>query len=304
MSIKIKTWRDPYDYGFTPTKPKEIELNSGLTVLVGCNGAGKTTLLNNIKDELYKEKIPVYKYDNLSEGHDTMGFLLSGYTEIEGDSLGLGALMFSSSEGETIKLNVGRHSSLYKEFLKTGHFKNRRYKFSLLFDEEKEKDVESNIRVFLFDATDSGLSIDSIIEIKTMFDDILADSKKNGLETYIIISANEYELCRNSNCFDVNEGKYITFEDYEDYRKFIINSRAKKEKRIEKQLQWVEKKKVKEEADYKKLKESVESKIAEINALEQKENRELTYKERRTISDLDSKLREFKRACRFADIKD
>lgn len=304
MSIKIKTWRDPYDYGFTPTKPKEIELNSGLTVLVGCNGAGKTTLLNNIKDELYKEKIPVYKYDNLSEGHDTMNFLLSGYTEIEGDSLGLGALMFSSSEGETIKLNVGRHSSLYKEFLKTGHFKNRKYKFSLLFDEEKKKDVESNIRVFLFDATDSGLSIDSIIEIKTMFDNILADSKKNGLETYIIISANEYELCRNSNCFDVNEGKYITFEDYENYRKFIINSRAKKEKRIEKQLQWVEKKKAKEEADYKKLKESVESKIAEINALEQKENRELTYKERHIISDLNSKLREFKSNCRFADIKD
>lgn len=304
MSIKIKTWRDPYDYGFTPTKPKEIELNSGLTVLVGCNGAGKTTLLNNVKDELYKEKIPMYKYDNLSESHDTMSFLLSGYTEIEGDSLGLGALMFNSSEGETIKLNVGRHSSLYKEFLKTGHFKNKRYKFSLLFDEEKKKDVESNIRVFLFDATDSGLSIDSIIEIKTMFDNILADSKKNGLETYIIISANEYELCRNSNCFDVNEGTYITFEDYEDYRKFILNNRAKKEKRIEKQLQWVEKKKAKEEADYKKLKESVESKIAEINALEQKENRELTYKEKHIISDLDSKLREFKSTCRFADIKD
>ena len=48
----------------------------------------------------------------------------------------------------------------------------------------------------------------------------------------------------------------------------------------------------------------VESKIAEINALEQKENRELTYKERHIISDLDSKLREFKSTCRFADIKD
>lgn len=47
--MKVKTWRDPYDAGFSPTRSKEIELKPGLTVLVGCNGAGKTTLLLNIK---------------------------------------------------------------------------------------------------------------------------------------------------------------------------------------------------------------------------------------------------------------
>lgn len=49
--LKIKTWRDPYDAGFSTTRPKEISINEGLTVLVGCNGAGKTTLLMNIKDQ-------------------------------------------------------------------------------------------------------------------------------------------------------------------------------------------------------------------------------------------------------------
>lgn len=43
--ITINTWRDPYDAGFTTTKPKQVSFQPGLTVLVGCNGAGKTHCL-------------------------------------------------------------------------------------------------------------------------------------------------------------------------------------------------------------------------------------------------------------------
>ena len=50
--LTIKTWRDPYDSGFSPTKPTSIQIETGLSVLVGCNGAGKTTLLQNIKEEI------------------------------------------------------------------------------------------------------------------------------------------------------------------------------------------------------------------------------------------------------------
>ena len=59
MSRIIKTWRDPYDAGFSTCRKKQIEIQQGLTVLVGCNGSGKTTLLHNIKSELKKEDIPV-----------------------------------------------------------------------------------------------------------------------------------------------------------------------------------------------------------------------------------------------------
>lgn len=37
MSRMIKTWRDPYNEGFTPTRPKQFEIQSGLTVLVTVN---------------------------------------------------------------------------------------------------------------------------------------------------------------------------------------------------------------------------------------------------------------------------
>ena len=40
MSRIIKTWRDPYDVGFSLCRKKEVEFLPGLTVLVGCNGSG------------------------------------------------------------------------------------------------------------------------------------------------------------------------------------------------------------------------------------------------------------------------
>ena len=72
-----------------------------------------------------------------------------------------------------------------------------------------------------------------IIEVKEMFKSMLEDTNAMGLELYLIVSANEYELARGENCFDVNKGQYITFRDYEDYRSFILKSKAKKENRIE-----------------------------------------------------------------------
>ena len=50
---KIKTWRNPYDEGFSTCRRKEVEFKPGLTVLVGCNGSGKSTMLKNIKEELH-----------------------------------------------------------------------------------------------------------------------------------------------------------------------------------------------------------------------------------------------------------
>ena len=44
-------------------------------------------------------------------------------------------------------------------------------------------------------------------------------------------SMEQKKLCRGEQCFDVYNGKYTTFKDYEDYRDFILKSREWKEKR-------------------------------------------------------------------------
>lgn len=266
--ITINTWRDPYDAGFTTTKPKQVSFQPGLTVLVGCNGAGKSTLLMNIKEEVAEQKLPYHSYDNLVDGGNHLGAILGGYGE-EGDDLALGVSLFTSSEGEEIKGNITRESRLYKSFLELGYYNNRDYKLRRIFKaKDEDEKIISNVRILLFDAVDSGMSVDAVIEIKALFDTMMQDAEKMGIELYLIISANEYELARGSQCFDVNTGKYLTFADYEEYRDFIIKSRMKKEVRNKKTAERNEKRRQKKIAA---LQKQYEKKLAKYQSLLKKE---------------------------------
>ena len=297
--MEIKTWRDPYDAGFSPTSPSKIEIQEGLTVLVGCNGAGKTTLLQNIESELKKNGIPVHLWNNLNDGgRSVISGIFGGYGE-DGDDISVGMDLLMSSEGESIKINICRQSRLYKEFLSSGYYKNRSHKTRMAFSDYPESKITTKQRWLLFDATDSGLSIDSICEIRSLFNALLSDAKSFGVELYIVISANEYELCRGTDCFDVNAGKYIRFSDYEDYRTFIIKSRKKKEKRIEKQIAWKEKQKEKESRTYESLVRKNKNKILAIQNAAKEKNRTLTWIEKNKIDNLEREIKDFRRNSRF-----
>lgn len=228
MSRIIKTWRDPYDAGFSTCRKKQIEIQQGLTVLVGCNGSGKTTLLHNIKSELKKEDIPVFYYNNEKDGGNN-----SISESIFYGNLSFTATALCSSEGENISLNLSKIASKLRKFVETGDTGDRfnaLAKTLALKDDNEENNV-SNERWILLDAMDSGYSIDNVIEMKDFFDLVIKDAKEFGIELYIVISSNEYELTHESKCFDVMEGKYIQFASYEDYKKFILRTREKKDKR-------------------------------------------------------------------------
>ena len=227
MSRKIKTWRDPYDEGFSTCRRKEIEINPGVTVLVGCNGAGKSTLLHNIRDEIKKENIPVFVYDNEKEGGSNSIAESAFYNDFS-----FVTTAAYSSEGENITLNLGKVALKLRNFLRTGEIKgDLTSAFAKIFSNKEDEKIVSNERWILLDAMDSGYSIDNVIEMKKFFQMIIDDAKKMRIELYIVVSSNEYELAHDSNCFDVMEGKYIRFNCYEDYKKFILRSREKKDKR-------------------------------------------------------------------------
>lgn len=226
MSRKIKTWRDPYDEGFSTCRRKEIEINPGITVLVGCNGAGKSTLIHNIRDELKKENIPTFIHDNEKDGgHNSISESLF-YGDIT-----FGATAMCSSEGENITLNLGKIALKMRKFIQTGYDGKLSSRLAKAFSSEDESSVTSDERWILLDAMDSGYSIDNVIEMKEFFQMVINDAKEQNKELYIIVSSNEYELAHESNCFDVMEGKYISFKNYEEYKKFILKTRIKKDKR-------------------------------------------------------------------------
>ena len=55
-----------------------------------------------------------------------------------------------------------------------------------------------------------------------------------GNEIYIVVSANEYEMASGEQCFDVYNGKYVKFKDYEDYRNLVMETREIKDARYKK----------------------------------------------------------------------
>lgn len=225
----INTWRDPYDEGFSTCRPKQITIKSGITVLVGCNGAGKTTLLHNIRDELKKDKIPVHLYDNLREGNSN-----SRSDAASEGNWAFVATSMAASEGENINMNIRNLASKLMEFRDTGRICDKTTRFIEIFGGDPYEIPQIKERWLLLDAIDSGFSIDNVIETKSFFRMLIKDFADKGLDLYIIVSANEYELANGEECFDVMNGKYIRFSDYDDFRKFIIRSREKKDRRYEK----------------------------------------------------------------------
>ena len=200
--------RDPLDMGHNLYRKETITIESGVTVLVGCNGAGKSTLIQMISQDLRKNRIPFLTFNNLTEG----GAFARSKAGFYGDFDFL-ATAFCSSEGENIIMNIGS--------------------FARDIGKMCRETPEAKEAWFFFDAVDSGLSVDNIVDLKReLFDAML--STNAGKDIYIVISANEYELAREEACFDVWNGEYTRFDSYESYRNFILQSRMEKDRRSKK----------------------------------------------------------------------
>ena len=142
-----------------------------------------------------------------------------------------------SSEGENINMNINNLSQKLKEFMITGRISNRFTRLADAFSRfhgEEYQIPETKERWLLLDAIDSGFSIDNVVETKDFFKMVIKDFANHGYDLYIVVSANEYELANGENCFDVMSGKYVQFKDYDDFKKFIMRSREKKDKRYNK----------------------------------------------------------------------
>lgn len=235
MSRKFQLERDYYEEGFNLYKKKTIEIKPGVTVLVGCNGIGKSTLLKQMKSRLKKDNIPFVMFDNLHDGGSHAVSEASFF-----GNFGFMATALQSSEGENIVMNMGNLATRLGQFIKTGedpkeirHTKLARSIAMLNGEEISEEPEIPKERWILLDAVDSGLSVDNIVDLKEqLFQTILEHNYGN--EIYIVISANEYEMARGENCFDVYNGKYVKLKDYEEYRDMVLQSKEWKYQRGEK----------------------------------------------------------------------
>ena len=202
--MQIRLTREYYKENEFIYDKSRVDFKSGLTVLIGCNGSGKSTMLFQIKNHCDSKRIPVLNFDNLKQGGSNSLQSAGFYGDMDFLTEGL-----ISSEGEIINMNLGKFASKMGGFV-AGH-------------------LDSNRLVFLLDAIDSGLSIDYVLELKKyLFKTVIEDCASKGIEVYIVVSANEYELARGEQCLDVSSCQYVDITSYEDYRNVVLETRKKK----------------------------------------------------------------------------
>lgn len=206
--LKINVPAKPYD-DFVLYTCDTFTFTPGITSLVGCNGSGKSTLLMFIKSYLRDNDISYLEWNDRHSGGQN---LMDKYLNVDGNMEGL-INMAVSSEGERIIQGLG------DIFAKMG---------------PKVRGNSGDKLVVMFDAIDSGMSVDEIIEIRNIFfDTILPDAEQHNTELYIIIAANNYEWCADSRIHnvDINSGKPLEVSSYEDFKKIILQSRNTKDHR-------------------------------------------------------------------------
>lgn len=208
--IQIKVDTKPYE-DFALYQNDTFTFYPGINSLVGCNGSGKSTLLMFIKSYLRDNDIAYLEWNDRNSGglH-----LMDKYLNMDGNMEGL-INMAVSSEGERIIQGLG------DIFAKMG---------------PKVRENSGDKLVVMFDAIDSGMSVDEIIEIRNIFfDTILPDAEQHNTELYIIIAANNYEWCADSRIHnvDINSGKPLEVSSYEDFKKIILQSKDIKNRRYQ-----------------------------------------------------------------------
>ena len=193
-------------------KNSEFEFEPGITVLVGCNGSGKTTLMNTIQNHLDHN----IKY--------------SKHYALQSKQMMEQAMTFSHGSDRVNAIDYFGYSNWASE----GEGIFRRFEYlvqNLGYYVLNECKNQSEGWIFL-DSLDSGMSIDNIQEVKDFLQNIvLGETLPENLNLYILIAANSYEFAKDQRCLDVQNAKYISFENYEDYVEFILESRNYKDNR-------------------------------------------------------------------------
>lgn len=188
---------------------EEIELKP-LTILTGPNSSGKSTLIQAIRNKKIKIEIEStesgfkcnhYSFTN-SIDNQRNSKELSGYDSFYAEKF--------LDKYITMRLSEGQSNLLYC------------YDMLDLIKSLQSRDEDS---VVFIDEIDSGLSIDNQIFFIKRLVNLMKKDKLH--KVFVIISSNCYEFCNlaKNNCLDIITGKYVSFNNYEEFRDCILNQK-------------------------------------------------------------------------------
>ena len=227
MEFKIR--KEPIEEGNKLFQKTKLIIEHGkVSCIVGCNGSGKTTLISEIKDNLYAKGAKELKKDFY---HNAFKVFLRDDEE-DNKANKIYYIDFDKNADCTTGDMDYVYNRLGIAYSSTGEGIMQRFGRICQFIGSTIRDLEEGSELVLFlDDCDAGTSLDMISDIVGLFPLIINDCEKRGINVYIVITANSYELCRYCDCISVHDFKHKTFKSYESYKKFVLKSREKKENR-------------------------------------------------------------------------
>lgn len=171
----------------------EIEINKGITILTGPNGSGKTYACYQIAQYLKEQDIDYLHLDIFKEGKTTK------QEYIDNGNMKALARSIVSSEGQNVYDTL-----IEKHIGDIGYYINNL----------SQKGIEE--AYVIVDGCDSGVSIDLLLSIRYAFDFILEDCTKSGIDLYLIVTSNSYELIPHYDCIWIPTMKHYSYGDEAD----------------------------------------------------------------------------------------
>lgn len=227
--MEFKVDKNPFDRELFTNDTLVLEPNS-ISCLVGCNGTGKTTAIFYVKQQLEKQ----FHAEEIEETpHSGLSKALDKLVGIEKPSNSNNLYFVDFNKRTKTAKNVMDETILDAtvSFSSTGEgISYRLGKMLYMLGGSINKIANKNASIFIFfDDCDAGTSLDKIVEIKDVFNLIADHCKEKKVTYYIVVTANSYEMCRGIDCISVHNFKHITFTDYEDYKRFVLESAVNKE---------------------------------------------------------------------------
>lgn len=225
---KVKLVKDFYGERNIQLKSSfELEDNS-INCLVGCNGSGKSTFIKNLKYYLVDK---VKEVNKIALGYDLHNFPIKANKEENKD------LYIEIDRNTNPKENITQLmdfdiNDVHRKFMSTGENFIDRIATAFGYLKQIIKQNKGKSLYFVLDDIDVGLSIDTLESLKRVLDLVCRDCKENNITYYIFLAVNSYYFTRFYKCIDVNNLKYVKFETYEAYEKFVLKSAELKNKLI------------------------------------------------------------------------
>jgi energy-coupling factor transporter ATP-binding protein EcfA2 len=188
-----------------------FDFAEGLTVLTGCNGSGKSTLLEELHKYADEHNIPNYLYD-ARKSQENLGREFQNNGDIDVITQCIAHNM--ESEGENLHSSFGYFLTAIGTVVRLA---------------KPGDDI-----IIMIDGIDSGVSINLIRDIKDFLLNTMLAKENIPADThmYVIVSANSFELARDCDCIDVSTAKHKTFNNYDEYVDYIVESAKRWDVRV------------------------------------------------------------------------